>query len=184
LPRNLETEVKLAVRSAEEAASLLRRHGFRIIRERTFEANEVFDWPSGILRTRNELLRLREFAGEHTLTYKGPPEAGPHKSREEIESRLENASNFRLILSRLGFSVGFRYEKYRSEWERPGDAGHVTLDETPIGGFFELEGEPQWIDRTAAELGFDERDYITASYSGLYHDHCTRHGIHPTHMVF
>ncbi len=42
------------------------------------------------------------------------------------------------------------------------------LDETPVGVFLELEGPPEWIDRTAGTLGFSEGDYITLSYLELH----------------
>ena len=61
----------------------------------------------------------------------------------------------------------FRYEKYRTEFRQPRRAGVAMLDETPVGVYLELEGTPHWIDRTARRLGFQESDYITASY-GAY----------------
>jgi adenylate cyclase class 2 len=60
----------------------------------------------------------------------------------------------------------------------------ATLDETPIGVFLELEGPAEWIDRVAEELGFDESDYILASYATLYADHCRQRGVKPTDMLF
>jgi adenylate cyclase class 2 len=60
----------------------------------------------------------------------------------------------------------------------------VTVDETPVGWFLELEGEPAWIDRTAAELGFEEKQYLTESYGSLYLLHCKQRGIEPSDMVF
>ena len=69
----------------------------------------------------------------------------------------------------VGFHPAFRYDKYRTEFSRRarrGDKsrhGHVTLDETPMGVFMELEGSGPWIDRTAKELGFSRNDYITMS---------------------
>jgi adenylate cyclase class 2 len=87
------------------------------------------------------------------------------------------------ILARLGFERMFRYEKYRTEFRR-GRTGVVTLDETPIGTYLELEGEPTWIDRTARLLGFTEADYITLSYGQLYLDRCARQGSKAGDMVF
>jgi adenylate cyclase len=45
----------------------------------------------------------------------------------------------------------FRYEKFRTEWEM--EDGHLVLDETPIGVWAELEGQPLWIDATLEKLG-------------------------------
>ena len=46
--------------------------------------------------------------------------------------------------------------------------GHVVLDHTPIGDVAEIEGEPDWIDRTAQALGVHPADYITKSYIELF----------------
>jgi adenylate cyclase, class 2 len=89
-----------------------------------------------------------------------------------------------LILARLGHHPVFRYEKFREEYERPGQHGTITLDETPIGSFLELEGAPKWIDRTARQLGFSRADYITRSYGNLYLAYCREHGIIPSDMTF
>jgi adenylate cyclase class 2 len=88
------------------------------------------------------------------------------------------------MLVRLDFIPAFRYEKYRTEYRRPGEAGSAMLDETPIGVYLELEGAPAWIDRSARRLGFAESDYSTASYGGLYADYCIQHGLPVTHMTF
>ncbi|MCS7041854.1 MAG: class IV adenylate cyclase [Bryobacteraceae bacterium] len=180
----LEVEIKLAIASAAEGLGRLERAGFAQLHERAFEANSVFDTESLELIHSGRLLRLREFRGEALLTYKGPAEPGPHKTRREIETRVEDAGATQALLEALGYRVVFRYEKYRTEFARPGDAGHACLDETPIGCFLELEGAPEWIDATAAELGFRREDYITLSYGALYREHCRRAGIEPAHMVF
>ena len=182
--RDHETEIKLAVESAAAARRLLRRAGFRVSGRRAFEANTVFDTADGRLRSQQRLLRVRESAGKVKVTYKGPPQAGPHKSREELETEVDGERALTAILDRLGFRPGFRYEKYRAEYRRPGSAGVATVDETPIGSYVELEGSPRWIDRTAKELGFPPERYITASYGALYVDWCRRRNIQPSNMVF
>jgi adenylate cyclase class 2 len=88
------------------------------------------------------------------------------------------------ITERLGFQRAFRYQKYRTEYRLPGSSGLATLDETPIGVYLELEGKPAWIDRTARKLGFQESDYITDSYAGLYLEWCRKHRVRPADMVF
>jgi adenylate cyclase class 2 len=70
------------------------------------------------------------------------------------------------ILHILGFTPSFRYEKYRAEWTD--GKGHVVVDETPIGNLGEIEGSPQWIDRTAKVLNILPSDYITLSYAELF----------------
>jgi adenylate cyclase class 2 len=62
--------------------------------------------------------------------------------------------------------------------------GTVTLDETPIGDFLELEGPSDWIDRTARDLGFSTSDYITSSYITLYMEFCKNRQVQPSFMTF
>jgi adenylate cyclase class 2 len=179
-----ETEIKLRISDPITTQAKLEQAGFKVSRERVFEANTVYDTPEGILRQRGTLLRLREVGGQAILTFKGPATPGKHKSREELETTVGDASTGAAIFNRLGFVPSFRYEKYRTEYERPGSPGVVTIDETPIGWFLELEGSPHWIDSTARQLGFREEDYIILSYASLYLNYCIERLTAPTHMVF
>jgi len=179
-----EIEIKLRLRGADDGLARLRGLGFQAVTERVFEQNEVFDDTGLSLRAGKCLLRVRQVGGEVTLTFKGAPVPGRHKSREEIELRLSDAAAMGRVLSRLGYEPVFRYEKYRTTFARADEPGQVTLDETPIGDFFELEGPPEWIDRTAGQLGFSEGDYITASYGSLFAQHCEATGSDRRHMVF
>ncbi len=147
-----------------------------------FEANTVFDDAGQRLYRSGALLRVREVNGRGLLTYKGPAEPGRHKSREEIETEFDDSKAMRVILERLGFQAAFRYEKYRAEYTD--GKGVATVDETPVGCYLELEGSPSWIDRTARALGFRPEDYITATYYGLYREHCARRGEPVRDMVF
>lgn len=181
---NRETEIKLRVASAAAARSLLRRARFRVVRRRLLESNVVFDTGDLSLRARGCLLRLRTVGGRSILTFKGESLPAKHQSREEIETEIASPEALSVILLRLGFGPVFRYEKYRTEYQRGDEDGVVTLDETPIGPFLELEGEPGWIDRTAAALGFAPEDSIVASYASLFFDHCRRNGLNARHMTF
>lgn len=179
-----EIEVKLRVASVAEGARLLRGAGFQLAKRRVFEANTLFDTAGRALRRGGSLLRIREAGRRNILTFKGPAQPGRHKDREELELEVEDARRLAEVLGRLGFRPLFRYEKYRTEYSRPGEAGVATVDETPIGAWLELEGAPAWIDRNARRLGFDGSGYVTASYYALYLDYCKRHGIRPAHMTF
>ncbi len=139
-------EIKLPLKTAEDGRARLEQAGFRAQGKRQLEANSVLDQPDGSLRMERCLLRLREYAGDSILTWKGPPEEGAHKVREEIETHVQDSVAFGKIMHRLGYLVTFRYEKYRTMYSREGEAGLAVLDETPIGNYLELEGEPEWID--------------------------------------
>ena len=155
-----------------------------MLHARAHEDNVIFDTADSAIRGAGKLLRLRSARERSVLTYKGPAAVGKHKQREEIETEVADYAHFRLILERLGYVIHFRYEKFRSEFSRCGDAGVVTLDETPIGVFLELEGPAAWIDATATVLGFTEADYITSSYGSLFFQHREATGGTARDMVF
>lgn len=179
-----EIEIKLQLTSAAEGRRRLRGAGFRVLRRRVHEHNLVFDTPEGGLRARCLLLRLR-CAGRHAiLTFKGPAAKGKYKSRQEIETIVQDHAVLQRILSGLGFAPVFRYEKYRTEYRRDDGPGVAALDETPIGVYLELEGAPAWIDRSARLLGFSETSYITSTYGDLYSVYCRRKGIPARDLLF
>ncbi len=181
----IETEIKLPVVSTAETVARLRGFGFEVAVPRLLEANTLYDTQAEELRGRRMMLRLRQAGDRFVLTWKGPPEPGPHKARPEIESTLGSIENVDKILRHLGYEPRFRYEKYRTEFHKAGEPGAtVTLDETPVGTFLELEGPGDWIDSTAKKLGYTERDYVLDSYGGLYRSFCAERGVTPTHMVF
>lgn len=179
-----ETEIKLAVAEVRTARKLLRAAGFAVSRRRVFESNVIFDTPRLTLRRASTLLRVRQAGGLTTVTYKGKPMVAKHKSREELELAVPDASTMGAIFERLGFRPVFRYEKYRTEYRQSRGVGMATLDETPVGNYLELEGAPAWIDRMARRMGFAERDYITASYARLYLEWCRKNRVKPSNMVF
>ena len=120
------------------------------------------------------------------LTFKGPSRIqGIFKTREELETRVDDGDIVRQILERLGMSVSFRYQKYREEYSiAAGGEVHVALDETPVGSFAELEGSEESIVRVARELGYEEGEFLRDSYYALYLDHCRARGSAVGHMVF
>ena len=176
----VETEVKIRIDDADSARKLILAAGFEETKGRIFEANDVFDLPDRPLLQAGELLRVRQTGDVGRVTWKGPATTGTHKSRPEIESGLDDPRAMAEILHRLGYVRVFRYEKYRTEFGSAATIGTITLDETPIGNFLELEGEPGWIDRTAAQLGFDSKGYVTSSYAALFREHSPD----AEHMVF
>ncbi|HTS75313.1 MAG TPA: class IV adenylate cyclase [Bryobacteraceae bacterium] len=184
-PSDLEIEVKIPYADGAEAARrLIESRGLVVKAPRSFEANTLFDRESRELRHAGQLLRLRRVGNLSRVTYKGPALGGRYKSREEIEFDVSNPDRFAQVLERLGYSPGLRYEKFRTTFAVPGEPGEVTLDETPIGVFLELEGDPEWIDRTAARLGFSAAEYVTRSYAVLYEQYRAKHPDAPENMIF
>jgi len=161
-----EVEIKFLLDDLRAVERKLRGLGFRRVTPRTHEMNTLYDLPGAVLRGRGELLRLRKYGDEWKLTHKGPGRAGRHKTRAETETAVENGERMHGILTALGFTPCFRYEKFRTEWSD--DKGHVVLDETPIGNYGEIEGLARWIDRTARALAIARSQYITDSYAQLF----------------
>lgn len=161
-----EIEIKFRVVDLRALARKLRAAGFRVTTPRTHEMNTLYDLPGEVLRARKELLRIRKYGPEWTITHKSKKRTGRHSSREELETSVGDGKKMDLILRALGYAPSFRYEKFRFEWTD--GKGQVMVDETPIGNFCEIEGAPRWIDSTAEKLGVRRGDYITKNYAGLF----------------
>ena len=161
-----EIEIKFRVADLRALARRLRAAGFRLVTPRTRELNTLYDLPGEVLRGRKELLRLRKYGSQWTLTHKAKKKTGRHSSREELETRVADGKKTDAILRALGYAPSFRYEKFRAEWTD--GKGQVVVDETPIGDFCEIEGAPRWIDATAKKLGVNRADYITKNYAELF----------------
>jgi adenylate cyclase class 2 len=165
----LEIEIKLKVSREPEIRHRITVAGGRLLHDREFEDNRVFDFPDGSLLRRGEMLRIRILERAVILTFKGPGRVeNGKKVREETESVLapSEAEAITRIIERIGMTQAFRYQKYRTTWEIEGL--HVTLDETPIGMFLELEGDSGSIDSVAGLLGYTPAEYIASSYRDLY----------------
>lgn len=163
-----EIEIKFRVADTRTLARKLRAAGFRIVTKRSHEMNTLYDLPGEVLRGRQQLLRLRQYGSEWTLTHKAKKKTGRHSSREELETVVADGKKMDLILRALGYAQSFRYEKLRAEWTD--GKGQVVVDQTPIGNFCEIEGPPRWIDATAKKLGVSQADYITKNYATLFFD--------------
>jgi adenylate cyclase class 2 len=183
-----EVEIKIGLESlgVNNVAALRRRLrslGFRITHARRREVNWIYDDGQQSLRRTGRLLRLRRSGRDWLLTAKGPSDAqSRHKSREEAETAVLNGECCARMLHLLGYSEQFVYERFRTDLKR--GPGEIVIDETPIGTFIELEGPPQWIDRTARALGVAESDYITKSYVELFYTYAQAHGLKARNMTF
>ncbi len=119
------------------------------------------------------------------LTLKGPPSyPGGVKTREELETVVEDGEAVAAILERLGFAPRVRYEKDREVWRFEG--AEVALDHTPMGDFVEIEGAGDEIPELAGRLGLDPGAAVRGSYVTLWETHRAAHpelGL-PVDMVF
>ena len=167
-----ETELKIPVNDIPAVHAAVARLGLTLKTPRTFEGNTLFDTPDRQLRTKRQILRVREYGSTCTVTHKRVTEANAtdtrYKTRMETETEVQDGAAMAEIFCQLGLCPAFRYEKYRTEWDAPPPGGHVVLDETAIGTWAELEGDPAWIDATLARLGVPADHCTVESYGALF----------------
>ena len=166
-----ETELKFAVDDIKAFHADVLRLGLELKTPRTFEGNTLFDTPDRQLRSKRQILRLREYGPKFVVTHKRlkDPDAtdGRYKVRIETETEVEDRDAMAEVFCQLGFGPAFRYEKFRTEWDAEG-GGHLVLDETPIGTWAELEGDPTWIESMVAELKVPAEKLSVESYGMLF----------------
>lgn len=171
--RDLEVEVKLKVSSPAALRRRLLALGWTEKVPRSLEQNWTWDFPDQRLRRKGQLLRLRQFGGECSLTFKGMPIGSRlFKVRKELETRVGDIGVLARILELLGLQIVFRYEKFRTAYffKLSGGRGwvYVTVDETPIGNYLEIEGSQRSISYLAKQLGYGPQDFIKESYGTLF----------------
>jgi len=169
----LEVEVKLAIQDLRQTRKNIFKMGFRQEMPRALEQNWVLDFNDQALRKKGQLLRVREYQNQGTMTFKGVAlNSKRYKVRLELEVEVSNGKGLLKIFKQLGLEARFRYEKYRStygpEKQNTRKPVVVTIDETPIGSYLEIEGSPKMINVIALRLGFSPKQYITKSYTELF----------------
>jgi len=169
----IEYEVKLpGERDALLAA--LACIGARPSGPRTLEDDLVLDTPERRILAQGGLLRLRRRGDRFLLTLKGASDRrGEVKAMSEVETEVADGAAMRDLLARLGFAAASRYQKYRTPYTCPLEGCEtlaLTLDETPLGAYLEVEGEPRQIHRCTAALGFARDDYEVRSYLQIHRD--------------
>ena len=186
-PGPFEVEVKLAIKDAHKVRRTLSKMGFREESPRALEQNWIMDYQNQSLRKKGQLLRVREYQDKSIVTFKGSTlKPKRYKVRQELETEVGNGVTLSRVLEQLGLRSRFRYEKYRTSFRpKKGVASRlvvVTIDETPIGNYLEIEGKPEMIDWIASQLGFSPDQYITRSYTELFF--CSKLAKTRKNMVF
>ena len=170
---SVEVEAKFEIEPAQlsEVRARLLELGASSLAGPCYEENQLFDFPDARLRRSGCALRLRSYEGETLLTFKGPVQPDlTLKRREEIETQVKDGAAFREVLGRLGLVPVFEYHKTREILgvNHDGRALHVCLDETPVGVFVEVEGEPEAIGWVASIFGWTNP--IKKSYIEIYQE--------------
>jgi adenylate cyclase class 2 len=136
------------------------------------QTDTYFAAPHRDFAKTDEALRIRSLNGQAVLTYKGPKLDAVSKTREELETPVEEAT-ITGILHALGFSEAGTVRKRREVFE----AGEITvcLDAVEgLGEFLEveivaenekdLETSRHKLFEFLKEFSFGEKDSIRASY--------------------
>lgn len=168
----VEIEAKMAVETFEPVRARLRSLGANRMGER-FEVNTFFDTADRTLVARGEGMRLRLERSAATgtertvITWKGPVQRGPLKSREEIEFEVGSREKAAALLGRLGYSQTLEFEKNREIWRL--EPCEVVLDEiASLGRFVEVEGPDEAAVMAVRErIGLADRPLIKEGYATL-----------------
>jgi len=147
-----------------------------------------FDYAGDELKTADCGLRIRKQIGPDgekvIVTYKGPREDNPFKSRQEVETAVGEFEFMSQILLSLGMKTNIVIEKKRDVWKYGGC--EVCLDELPhLGSFVEVEGEnADDISAVLKTLGLSECEHIDESYARLISDKLDELGISDKEVIF
>ncbi|MBI4454460.1 MAG: class IV adenylate cyclase [Acidobacteria bacterium] len=188
----LEVEIKLQVGDLKEFLERLGGLRPRRVAERKSQDDFILDLPQMRFKEKGSLLRVRNEGGRGFVTFKGPARVNKNfKVREELETECDPVQMLELF-QKLGYQISFRYQKYRTIYQvrvatrrkgRPQPIS-VMIDETPIGNYVELEGNPQGVSRVAGSLGFKKKDFIRESYHSLFLSFCKKNRCSLRDMVF
>src|SRR5258708_29403951 len=124
-----EIEAKFYVRDLKQIESRIQKLDAHLMQPRILETNLRFDLPDGGLRSKGQVLRLRQDT-EAKLTYKGEGKSEQGiVNRTEIEFVVEDFEKAKLFLEALGYQKLLQYNKYRTTYEF--QSCHIMLDELP-----------------------------------------------------
>lgn len=143
------------------------------------EADHYLNAPDRDFARTDEAFRLRRSGDQNYLTYKGPKQPGPVKTREELEIAVppgdEAAAQYLRLFACLGYRFVTVVTKHRRSvsWQRDGFDLTLCLDEVAdLGSFAEVEvvTDPAQVDAAralvqtvAGELGLTQvepRSYL------------------------
>ena len=181
--RHEEIEVKFLIEDLAAMRQRLVALGATLTAPRTYEENLLFDTPDGQLRRQSRLLRLRRDQRKR-LTYKEPPTRpdSDFKIMQEYEIEVSDFDQAHAILTKLGFALSLRLEKYRETFTYQG--AEIVLDEVPFGTFMEIEGSQEAIRAIGAALGLDFDARLVSSYVDIFDTVCTTYKLPATDITF
>ncbi|WGI17291.1 class IV adenylate cyclase [Methanonatronarchaeum sp. AMET-Sl] len=171
MSKNIEVEIKVkANKPVKEIENQLNKTAEYIKSYR--QRDLYFNHPSRDFSDTDEALRIREVGNQHYLTYKGGKIDKVSKSREEIETKINETEKHEKILKRLGFKPVEKVEKTRKKYQI--EDYQILIDKVDdLGTFIEIEttSSPKEYKKALKgakkhikQLGFEEKDFIRKSY--------------------
>src|SRR5438445_1148934 len=181
--RHEEIEVKFLIEDLVAMRQRLVAGGARLTTPRTYEENLLFDTPDAQLRRQGRLLRLRRDR-RNRITYKEPPTHRDveFKIMQEYEVEVSDFGQAHAILTKLGFALSLRFEKYRETFTYQG--AEIVLDEVPFGTFMEIEAPREVIRSMATALGLDFAARLVAGYREIFEAVRSTYNLAVTDMTF
>ncbi len=162
----IETEAKIRIADLKSFRDKILKAGAVLEKERCLEKNTLYDFSGGLLRGKQQALRVRTIGRKTFLTFKGTPQKSrKFKVREEFETEVKKEKALLKILRRLGLAPAFRYRKHRTVFRK--GRLKICLDETRVGDFCELEGEKSDIVRFVEAIGVPKSELIKLDYVQL-----------------
>ena len=161
-----EIEVKFLLKDYSALMQKISALHLPCSQERIHEFNLRYDLPDGSLVAQKQVLRLRKDT-QARLAFKGPGAMEEDVLlRKEVEVVVSDFDTTKRLLEALGYQVAMMYEKFRANYLL--DSLVMSVDETPLGLFVELEGEsPAQVRQASQTLGFNWDARINLSYSAL-----------------
>jgi len=166
----IEVEVKVRA-DHEKVRPILKKIGATKVKVE-IQSDTYFAAPHRDFAKTDEALRIRSLDGQSVLTYKGPKLDKVSKTREELETPVDEVI-FIKILHALGFSEAGIVRKNREFFE----AGEITVSLDAVEGLGEfleveimaenekdLETSRHKLFDFLKQFGFGEKDSIRTSY--------------------
>lgn len=162
----VEIEVKIRISDLKKIKERIEAQGARCVGSRHQEENTLYDFTDRSLYTKQHAIRLRSVDKKTFLTFKGAKQKSrKFKIREEFETEVKNKKQLEKILQSIGLKPVFRYQKHRTVYRKKNLK--ISLDETSVGNFLELEGSQSDIVRFAKELDISKQEFIKTDYIQL-----------------
>lgn len=166
----LEIEAKIKVDSLAPIAQRLGQLEAHFVAE--LIQNDVYFVDAGKkmfkrrcgLRLRTETTKAETVS---LITFKGPTQKSPYKSRAEYETRVADVKSMQSILEGLGYRAYLTVAKTRDVWQM--DNCEICLDNLPLlGCFVEVEGADETvIKHVLTQLGLGDQPHIREGYAAM-----------------